>query len=132
MPILPAISLSAEAISNAWARLSSAHGPAISASGSALPKRAAPTATTAFAAGWTFASFIVAKPCGSAAPGSTGGLAAALEHSARPRESGDREFTTVRVLDSRLRGNERRIDHRILCHFTVENAVGCSIALLML
>ena len=35
----PAISFSADAISSACARLSSAHGPAISASGKALPKR---------------------------------------------------------------------------------------------
>src|ERR1051325_6050784 len=51
MPRRPAISLSAAAISSAWARLSSAHGPAIRASGSALPKRAAPIATTALADG---------------------------------------------------------------------------------
>src|SRR5580704_5695889 len=43
-----AISFSAAAISKACARLSSAHGPAIKASGSLLPKRTLPTATTAF------------------------------------------------------------------------------------
>src|SRR5580704_9749441 len=43
-----AISLSAAAMSKAWARLSSTHGPAISASGRLLPKRTFPTATTAF------------------------------------------------------------------------------------
>src|SRR5580693_435820 len=42
------ISLSAAATSKACARLSSAHGPAIKASGSLLPKRTLPTATTAF------------------------------------------------------------------------------------
>src|SRR5580658_9614343 len=45
MPRRAAISLSADAISNACARLSSTHGPAIKASGSALPKRTLPTAT---------------------------------------------------------------------------------------
>src|SRR5213592_1457426 len=53
MPSLAAISLSAEAISSAWSRLSSAHGPAIRASGRALPKRVAPTATVALGAGST-------------------------------------------------------------------------------
>src|ERR1700724_3915881 len=43
-----AISFSAAAMSRAWARLSSAHGPAIKVSGSLLPKRTLPTATTAF------------------------------------------------------------------------------------
>src|SRR6266478_3912503 len=47
MPRLPAISLSAPAISSAWPRLSSTQGPAISASGRRLPKRTAPTATIA-------------------------------------------------------------------------------------
>ena len=42
---LAAISLSAVAISSAWARLSNAHGPAMSASGNALPKVAAPILT---------------------------------------------------------------------------------------
>src|SRR5580700_259560 len=42
------MSLSAAAMSNACARLSSAHGPAIKASGRLLPKRTLPTATTAF------------------------------------------------------------------------------------
>ena len=46
----PAISFSAAAISSACARLSSWHGPAISASGSALPKRTLPTVTTGFGA----------------------------------------------------------------------------------
>ena len=40
------MSLSADAISKACARLSSTHGPAINASGSALPKRTFATATT--------------------------------------------------------------------------------------
>src|ERR1051326_8458778 len=35
-------------MSNAWARPSSAHGPAIKASGNALPKRTLPTATAGF------------------------------------------------------------------------------------
>src|SRR5258708_1647257 len=42
------MSLSAAAMSKAWARLSSAHGPAIRASGKLLPKRTLPTATTGF------------------------------------------------------------------------------------
>src|SRR5215469_1264619 len=46
MPTRLVMSFSAEAISSAWARLSSAHGPAISANGRSLPKRALPTATT--------------------------------------------------------------------------------------
>src|SRR6266478_8818935 len=45
MPRLPAISLSAPAVSSAWSRLSSTQGPAISASGRRLPKRTAPAAT---------------------------------------------------------------------------------------
>ncbi len=45
MPARAAISFSAEAISSACARLSSWHGPAISASGNALPKRTFPTLT---------------------------------------------------------------------------------------
>ncbi len=45
-----AISFRAAAISSAWARLSSWHGPAMRASGSLLPKRAAPTATTGLGA----------------------------------------------------------------------------------
>src|SRR5712675_407049 len=53
MPTRAAISLRALAISSACARLSSAHGPAISASGSRLPKRTAPTATTEWGAGST-------------------------------------------------------------------------------
>src|SRR3984885_15914188 len=43
-----AISLSAAAMSKACARLSSAHGPAIRASGRLLPKRTLPTVTMAF------------------------------------------------------------------------------------
>src|SRR5262249_614610 len=70
MPSLPAISLSAAAISSAWSRLSSAQGPAISASGSALPKRVAPTATTALGAGST-AMFILGGPCAGTPWGST-------------------------------------------------------------
>src|ERR1700735_2127156 len=42
------MSLSAPATSKACARLSSAHGPAIRASGRVLPQRTLPTATTAF------------------------------------------------------------------------------------
>src|SRR5712672_1036496 len=53
MPTRAAISLRALAISSACARLSSAHGPAISASGSRLPKRTLPTATTEWGAGST-------------------------------------------------------------------------------
>src|SRR5215467_1156194 len=53
MPTRAAISLSAPAISRACARLSSAHGPAIRASGRRLPKRTAPTATSELAAGAT-------------------------------------------------------------------------------
>src|ERR1700722_1011426 len=45
MPSRAAISFSAPAMSNACARLSSAHGPAISANGSLLPKRTLPTVT---------------------------------------------------------------------------------------
>src|ERR1700676_3498336 len=48
MPSRAVISLSAAAMSKACARLSSAHGPAIKASGGLLPKRTFPTATTAF------------------------------------------------------------------------------------
>src|SRR5580700_323020 len=48
MPSRAAISFSAAAMSKACARLSSAHGPAIKVSGSLLPKRTLPTATTAF------------------------------------------------------------------------------------
>src|SRR5450631_4384478 len=51
MPSRAAISLSAAAISRAWPRLSSAHGPAISANGRSLPKRTAPAATTEFGEG---------------------------------------------------------------------------------
>src|SRR5664280_1979867 len=47
MPTRAVISLSAAAISSACARLSSAQGPAISASGSVLPKRTAPIETVA-------------------------------------------------------------------------------------
>src|SRR5205809_7203786 len=54
MPTLAVISFSADAISSAWSRLSSAHGPAMSASGSELPKRVLPTVTTAAAGGSTF------------------------------------------------------------------------------
>src|SRR5262249_2362362 len=54
IPPGPAIFLSAEAISSAWSRLSSAHGPAISASGSPLPKRVLPMATIGLGAGSTF------------------------------------------------------------------------------
>src|SRR5437764_1057816 len=54
------MSLSAEAVSSACARLSSAQGPAISASGSALPNRTRPTLTTAFGAGWIVASVRIA------------------------------------------------------------------------
>src|SRR5262249_54961052 len=50
----PAIFLRAEAIWSAWSRLSSAHGPAISASGSPLPKRVLPTATIGLGAGSAF------------------------------------------------------------------------------
>ncbi len=46
MPTRPAISLSADAISRAWARLSIWHGPAISANGSALPIVTLATVTT--------------------------------------------------------------------------------------
>ena len=53
MPAAPAISFSADAISSACARLSSAHGPAISASGSALPKRTLPIATTELGRTWS-------------------------------------------------------------------------------
>jgi hypothetical protein len=42
------ISFSAAAISKACARLSSAHGPAITASGSVLPNFAVPTVTVVF------------------------------------------------------------------------------------
>src|SRR5580693_10422061 len=45
MPRRAAISLSAPAMSKAWVRLSSTHGPAISASGKALPNRALPMVT---------------------------------------------------------------------------------------
>src|SRR5580658_2247860 len=48
MPSRAVMSLSAAAMSKACARLSSAHGPAIRASGRLLPKRTLPTATTAF------------------------------------------------------------------------------------
>src|SRR5215471_8304006 len=48
MPILLVISFSAEAISSACARLSSAQGPAISAIGRVLPKDARPTLTIGF------------------------------------------------------------------------------------
>ena len=48
----PPISFSASAVSSACARLSSAQGPAISASGKSLPKRAAPTATTGLGVGF--------------------------------------------------------------------------------
>src|ERR1700683_2527386 len=45
MPHRAAISLSADAVSKACARLSSTQGPAISASGSALPMRTLPIVT---------------------------------------------------------------------------------------
>jgi hypothetical protein len=45
MPSRCVISFNALAISNAWVRLSSAHGPAMTASGSALPNFTLPTAT---------------------------------------------------------------------------------------
>src|ERR1700730_1870383 len=48
MPSRAVMSLRAVAISSACARLSSAHGPAIKASGSLLPKRTLPTATVEF------------------------------------------------------------------------------------
>src|SRR6202035_1864570 len=48
MPSRAVMSLSAAAMSKACARLSSAHGPAIKASGRLLPKRTLPTATMAF------------------------------------------------------------------------------------
>src|SRR5215469_10667454 len=47
-PSFPVISFSAAAISKACARLSSAHGPAIKASGSVLPNFAVPTVTVVF------------------------------------------------------------------------------------
>src|SRR5688500_16185383 len=46
MPSLAEMSFSAVAISNACARLSSAHGPAITANGSALPNLTEPAVTT--------------------------------------------------------------------------------------
>src|SRR5262249_37244781 len=51
IPALPAVSLRAEAISNACSRLSRAQGPAISASGRVLPKRAVPIVTIGLGAG---------------------------------------------------------------------------------
>src|SRR5580692_5803900 len=48
MPSCAVTSLSAAAMSKACARLSSAHGPAISASGKALPNRALPIVTVEF------------------------------------------------------------------------------------
>ena len=54
---LEAISFSAEAISSACARDSSAQGPAIRASGRPLPKRAAPMVTIELGTGVT-ASFM--------------------------------------------------------------------------
>src|SRR4030081_1406693 len=49
MPSRAAISLSAEAISSAWARLSSWHGPAMIEIGKSLPNLTDPAATTAAA-----------------------------------------------------------------------------------
>src|SRR3977135_826658 len=54
MPAAAAISLSAIAVSSAWLRLSSAQGPAMTASGRALPKCTFPTATIGLAGGSTF------------------------------------------------------------------------------
>src|SRR5437764_12182274 len=67
-----AISLSAAAISRACARLSIAHGPAIRASGKALPNDTPATLTTGFGADVRALSFIRSGPCGAVAPGSTG------------------------------------------------------------
>src|SRR6185436_4360423 len=61
MPSLPVISLSAEAISSACARLSSAQGPAIRANGRSLPKRTLPTATVALGFGST--RMVTTAPC---------------------------------------------------------------------
>src|SRR5215468_9786998 len=54
MPTRAVISLSAAAVSSACERPSSAQGPPISASGKALPKRAAPMVTTELGTGSTF------------------------------------------------------------------------------
>src|ERR1044072_1193879 len=64
MPSRPAISFKADAISSACARLSSWHGPAISANGSALPKRALPIVTTGLGPD-------MARPCAAAGRRST-------------------------------------------------------------
>src|SRR5579862_4945709 len=48
MPSFAVISFNAPAMAKACSRLSNAHGPAIKASGSALPKRALPMVTVEF------------------------------------------------------------------------------------
>src|ERR1700682_1937282 len=72
MPSRAVMSLSAAAISKAWARLSSAHGPAIKVSGSLLPKRTLPTATTAF--GSAVFGVMAGDHEGHGAPGQTASL----------------------------------------------------------
>src|SRR6476646_3528012 len=77
MPTLPAISFSASAVSSACARLSSAQGPAMSASGKALPNRALPIVTAGLCAG--FMAAVMAGPWG--------GKALRVNRLARVRES---------------------------------------------
>src|ERR1700722_12171054 len=72
MPSLAVSSLSAPAISNAWPRLSSTHGPAMSASGNSLPKRALPTATTTL--GFTSISVLAGDHEGGSEPGQRASL----------------------------------------------------------
>src|SRR6516164_214347 len=78
------MSLSAQAISKAWSRLSSAQGPAISASGSLLPNRMPPTATTGLGAG-SQQTFMAA------------------DHATRP-PSGQPNLPFLRLLDCRKAG----------------------------
>src|SRR5262245_18192655 len=86
MPTLPAISFKAGAISNAWSRHSSAHGPAIKVSGKALPKRALPTATTGLGVGSTCSiACLAAGPCRPWVWRSTAGTAClGFEYEGRP------------------------------------------------
>ena len=87
------ISLSADAISNACARLSSTHGPAINASGSALPKRALPMVTTGFGRHGVLAD----DHEGRGKPGQR------LQRHSRPPRSGESEMTAAGSLHRRKR-----------------------------
>src|SRR5689334_5081970 len=91
-PSFDVISLSAAAISSAWARLSSAHGPAISARGNALPRRMLPIVTIGLGAGSTLT--VTEVPCRRTMAGEghrVNGRSALLEDQRRAHRDGWRD-----------------------------------------